>query len=474
MDTDGILITHDVPAKSNDSDEEIVKRYEPEEFDFLTMSVGNEEKPIEYGSVDEFIHGSLNESMQCIEESNDSTTSPLVNLSQSPNNSDSGYSAGEMEVVNPKKRGRKPKPKGENIDSNITPAPKKHRIRAVSDSHPNPILAEENYREYKLPHGWIKTAHRRQNGMSAGHWDIYLHSPTGERFRSNPELKKFLAANPNIEVDLSVTVVKRPAELEDMESRQPKRKSEPIKPTTASSVGWGKSKRNSFNEAIKTDHYYGSEKNSVTNKKLKKLVKKAKISASGLKKGVKKLLKKRGRPPFKRHTCTYSVGETECGLQFKKIEDFEAHKLTHDIQGRLFECGNCRGRFATIQDLRGHVDSQSCFGVQVGTENLDLQQPYQEESPQLGNELRPLIRHPIEDVWSSDSEDSLGGNRRKKRKRDYHRSREPKLEASLAITTPLVVPPMGFELAVSPEPSTIDALHSVRFPCFFSDFISLF
>ena len=47
-------------------------------------------------------------------------------------------------------------------------------------------------------------------------------------------------------------------------------------------------------------------------------------------------------------------------------------------------------------------------------------------------------RTEVEDVWSSDSEDSLGGNRRKKRKRDYHRSREPKLEASLAITTPLV------------------------------------
>ena len=62
--------------------------------------------------------------------------------------------------------------------------------------------------------GWKKIGHRRQNGKTAnGRWDFYLHTPTGKKLRSNVEVTKFLAENPDVKCDLSVTNTTRPTDL---------------------------------------------------------------------------------------------------------------------------------------------------------------------------------------------------------------------------------------------------------------------
>ena len=62
--------------------------------------------------------------------------------------------------------------------------------------------------------GWKKIGHRRQNGKTAnGRWDFYLHTPTGKKLRSNVEVTKFLAENPDIKCDLNVTNTTRPTDL---------------------------------------------------------------------------------------------------------------------------------------------------------------------------------------------------------------------------------------------------------------------
>ena len=136
---------------SNDSDGNIAKRYEPEEFDFLTMSVGNEEQPKEFGSVDEFIDNNLNESMRNASEATleEETFSELV-----------GNSPRNEELNSAKKRKKQVKSPKENVQ----PVKKRRRSSIDSSPHPKPILVEENFREYKLPFGWIKTAHRRKIG----------------------------------------------------------------------------------------------------------------------------------------------------------------------------------------------------------------------------------------------------------------------------------------------------------------------
>ena len=62
--------------------------------------------------------------------------------------------------------------------------------------------------------GWKKVGHRRKNGKSAdGRWDFYLHTPKGKKLRSNVEVAKFLAENPDVKCDLSVTNTARPTDL---------------------------------------------------------------------------------------------------------------------------------------------------------------------------------------------------------------------------------------------------------------------
>jgi len=76
-------------------------------------------------------------------------------------------------------------------------------------------LQEQNddKREYSLPYGWKKIGHRRQQGADDNRWDFYLISPCGKKFRSNPEVKKYLDQNPDVECDLDVTNTSRPSDL---------------------------------------------------------------------------------------------------------------------------------------------------------------------------------------------------------------------------------------------------------------------
>ena len=75
-------------------------------------------------------------------------------------------------------------------------------------------------REFELPFGWKKRGEQRCSGATIGHWDIYVFSPSGKRFRSNPEIQKYLRENPKIKYDPEVTNTKRPPELAGNRSHQ--------------------------------------------------------------------------------------------------------------------------------------------------------------------------------------------------------------------------------------------------------------
>ena len=60
----------------------------------------------------------------------------------------------------------------------------------------------DNDVEFSLPYGWKKFGHKRKNSSI---WDFYLISSDNKRFRSNPEIKRYLENNPTVKCDLSVT-----------------------------------------------------------------------------------------------------------------------------------------------------------------------------------------------------------------------------------------------------------------------------
>merc|ERR1711953_868666 len=45
-----------------------------------------------------------------------------------------------------------------------------------------------------LPEGWARHVSQRSTGNSAGKWDVYI-TGLGKRFRSRPELRKYLEEN---------------------------------------------------------------------------------------------------------------------------------------------------------------------------------------------------------------------------------------------------------------------------------------
>ena len=55
--------------------------------------------------------------------------------------------------------------------------------------------------QFLLPYGWKKFGQKRRN---SDHWDFYLISSDNKKFRSNPEIKRYLEKNPNVKCDLSV------------------------------------------------------------------------------------------------------------------------------------------------------------------------------------------------------------------------------------------------------------------------------
>ena len=65
---------------------------------------------------------------------------------------------------------------------------------------------------YSLPFGWTKICRQRKNTTSKK-WDFYVRSPQGNQFRSTNEIEMFLAKNPNVPCDLSVTHTKCPPDF---------------------------------------------------------------------------------------------------------------------------------------------------------------------------------------------------------------------------------------------------------------------
>ena len=87
-----------------------------------------------------------------------------------------------------------------------------HAITQNRNQSENPkiklIQATETRREYSLPYGWKKICQRRAEIHSRERlerWDFYIFSPYGKMLRSAPEVKRYLAKNPELECDLEVT-----------------------------------------------------------------------------------------------------------------------------------------------------------------------------------------------------------------------------------------------------------------------------
>jgi hypothetical protein len=87
-----------------------------------------------------------------------------------------------------------------------------------------------NYVEFQLPHGWKKFGHKRQ---TSDHWDFYLFSSDNQKFRSYPEVERYLENNPNVKCDLSVTNTKWPSTLKKTNPESKKRKSDQTKANLA-------------------------------------------------------------------------------------------------------------------------------------------------------------------------------------------------------------------------------------------------
>ena len=76
-----------------------------------------------------------------------------------------------------------------------------------------PQERNENRLTYSLPHGWKKIGYQRQEGERKGVWDFHVFSPCGRRFRSNPEIDRYLDQNPEVKCDRNVTNTSKSSDL---------------------------------------------------------------------------------------------------------------------------------------------------------------------------------------------------------------------------------------------------------------------
>ena len=87
----------------------------------------------------------------------------------------------------------------------------------------------DNDVEFSLPYGWKKFGHKRKN---SNNWDFYLISSDNRRFRSNPEIKRYLENNPNVKCDLSVTNTQWSLALKNLKKPNPDHKEPESKATS--------------------------------------------------------------------------------------------------------------------------------------------------------------------------------------------------------------------------------------------------
>ncbi|XP_018414833.1 PREDICTED: methyl-CpG-binding domain protein 1 [Nanorana parkeri] len=107
----------------------------------------------------------------------------------------------------------------------------------VSNFHGAPLTMSEGWEDWPLlGQGWKRRTAVRKSGQSCGQTDTYYQSPTGQRFRSKPELAKFLGES----VDLSCFNFKHgtliPPEKRK-KNKKKKKKTSPSSPATPTSPG---------------------------------------------------------------------------------------------------------------------------------------------------------------------------------------------------------------------------------------------
>merc|ERR1712008_424169 len=86
----------------------------------------------------------------------------------------------------------------------------------------------EDYKEISLPYGWKKEGHRRKGSNPGKHWDFYVFSPEGMKFRSTKEVNKYLDNNPEIKCDRNVTNTCS-SSISPISQKLPKKPSKPNK-----------------------------------------------------------------------------------------------------------------------------------------------------------------------------------------------------------------------------------------------------
>lgn len=84
-----------------------------------------------------------------------------------------------------------------------------------------------------LPTGWKREVVVRKNGLSAGKSDVYYYSPCGKKFRSKPQIAKFLGENHNLDLscfDFSRGAYGEVTQRRRARDRQINKKMESVKP----------------------------------------------------------------------------------------------------------------------------------------------------------------------------------------------------------------------------------------------------
>ena len=80
----------------------------------------------------------------------------------------------------------------------IIPKVKKAQISRIQRAKAEKCL------KCSLPYGWKKIGYQRQNRRKRC-WYFHVFSPCGRRFRSNPEIDRYLDQNPEVKCDRNVT-----------------------------------------------------------------------------------------------------------------------------------------------------------------------------------------------------------------------------------------------------------------------------
>ncbi|XP_017265235.1 methyl-CpG-binding domain protein 4 [Kryptolebias marmoratus] len=66
------------------------------------------------------------------------------------------------------------------------------------------VQSPKELRDTSMPHGWMREVRQRKAGKTAGRLDVYITSPTGQRFRSRSSLHAFLLKSGEENLDINL------------------------------------------------------------------------------------------------------------------------------------------------------------------------------------------------------------------------------------------------------------------------------